>query len=717
MWKKLISTVLALALMLSFGALAEPNEPSHYTQRVSSTGELMSRLQEIMNRYVGTYWTQDGDPSSYYKDSKYYYGWQCKGFACYVFNELFKTGNIGNYDETYKYFLVSPSYATEVARLVNVGAADAAAVKGFLSKARVGDLVQMKRRSTSNAHTMIITAVSDTGVSILDCNSDGFCKVQSYYQDWRTFASLNLSMTLYHSTVYPSDDAVNPVITSANIANVTPTGYDVVCTATDNAALARIQIGSWNDIVGIDAAVWKEAVVWGTSASATLHVDISDFGGAQNTAYTTNVYAIDACGNLSPAVRAGSVTLEANPPRIIAARVENVTGAGYDVVCEATDDVGVAAIQIGTWHSGISVDDAKWQQAAAVDGQARFHVDIADFDYAANVVYHTNAYAFDRCGNVSAAMRCGDPEIVYEQPTVTRVELVEASSIGYILRCTAAGDSPIRKLTIGTWHEGMSIDDAVWKEAEAVNGEALLAVSIADFGNVRDVVYHTNVFAEDSLGHVSEARRGIDILMEATPPEVVECRVSNVTDQGYDVTVAARDNSELRSIQIGTWHSGISVDNAKWQEAAVVDGQATFRVNIADFGGAQGVTYRTNAYAFDRCGNVSTGVRAADVPVSSLPEWALVLPAGLVEVHDEAFIGTAARTVYVPDGCRYIGAGAFAASAVEAVCLPDSLEEIGDGALPDGAVVYAPAGSQAAEWAEEHGHWVVNVRPDAPGRN
>jgi hypothetical protein len=216
--------------MFSGQALAatRTNEKADYTTAVTSQSELEARLNTLINKFVGGYWTTDGKPaSSSGSTSKYYYGIQCKGFASYIFNDLFATGFIGSTSSA-KYYLTSPNKATLIGKSYGYygNSAGANTVKGILSKAQPGDLIQVKRRSTGNPHTMIVVSVSSSGITVLDCNSDGKCSIKTYTQTWSTFAQKNIGLSLYHSTNYPKATSTSSSSsTSSTTTSNTSTSY------------------------------------------------------------------------------------------------------------------------------------------------------------------------------------------------------------------------------------------------------------------------------------------------------------------------------------------------------------------------------------------------------------------------------------------------------------------------------------------------------------
>ncbi len=118
--KRGICVILTLCMcitVLPMRVNATANEEPNYTTAVATYEELQSRLESLIEKYKGTYWTTNGKESdSKGSTSKYYYGIQCKGFASYIFNELFCSGYIGKYDSE-KYYIPSPNGATLIGKV------------------------------------------------------------------------------------------------------------------------------------------------------------------------------------------------------------------------------------------------------------------------------------------------------------------------------------------------------------------------------------------------------------------------------------------------------------------------------------------------------------------------------------------------------------------------------------------------------------------------
>ena len=91
------------------------------------------------------------------------------------------------------------------------------------------------------------------------------------------------------------------------------------------------------------------------------------------------------------------------------------------------------------------------------------------------------------------------------------------------------------------------------------------------------------------------------------------------------------------------------------------------------------------------------------------------LPAGLKSIQQEAFRGSAAEGVVLPDGCTEIGAKAFADCAMlRRVEIPASVAVIAEDAFEgcsNELVIVTPKGSAAESFAQAHGLSVTYAEP------
>ena len=95
-------------------------------------------------------------------------------------------------------------------------------------------------------------------------------------------------------------------------------------------------------------------------------------------------------------------------------------------------------------------------------------------------------------------------------PTIITAEARNITSTGYDVFVQASDNIGIVKMSFGTWHDKMSVDDAQWMESPLGASEVLVHISTEDFGGVTDTVYHTNVYVFDYNFNHPEGTRAAD---------------------------------------------------------------------------------------------------------------------------------------------------------------------------------------------------------------
>ena len=112
-----------------------------------------------------------------------------------------------------------------------------------------------------------------------------------YATDKRGYQSSNSA-----GTIHVPEDKQGPEISNVQISEVTPNGYRVTCTVTDETGVARVKMPTWSDRNGQDDLVWHEATLNGNTA--TFYVRTADHK-SETGSYTTHIYADDTRGNNS----------------------------------------------------------------------------------------------------------------------------------------------------------------------------------------------------------------------------------------------------------------------------------------------------------------------------------------------------------------------------------------------------------------------------------
>lgn len=107
-----------------------------------------------------------------------------------------------------------------------------------------------------------------------------------------------------------TEDTTAPTISNAVITNVSPFGFDVSCTITEDKQIAKVQFPTWTDADGQDDIAWYDANV--SENVATFHVDTSKHGN-QSGLYHVHLIVTDAWGHEAKAELSVNVTAVTKP--------------------------------------------------------------------------------------------------------------------------------------------------------------------------------------------------------------------------------------------------------------------------------------------------------------------------------------------------------------------------------------------------------------------
>lgn len=101
---------------------------------------------------------------------------------------------------------------------------------------------------------------------------------------------------VYLGIPFPQADTEAPEIRNALTSNITSTGFDISCIATDNVDVDRVYFPTWTKNNGQDDIVWHVGIEKG--GRYLCHIDISQHNNETGT-YISHVYAYDKAGNQS----------------------------------------------------------------------------------------------------------------------------------------------------------------------------------------------------------------------------------------------------------------------------------------------------------------------------------------------------------------------------------------------------------------------------------
>ncbi len=188
----LMKRLIVLAVASLFLVMAVNSEVKAVTQ---------SAVVEQLNRLVSNYENKTATNGQMYQGS------QCKGFANWVFLQLFNV-YIGPYPDSANYKISNPQAQT--VGIIEPGNLTEESSRNLLQRAKPGDYIQVQRSiQQSNGkcgpHSMIVMAVNSNGVEVFDCNSDGKNTIRKYLYTWSKFNYDNRAMSLYHANGYIED--------------------------------------------------------------------------------------------------------------------------------------------------------------------------------------------------------------------------------------------------------------------------------------------------------------------------------------------------------------------------------------------------------------------------------------------------------------------------------------------------------------------------------
>lgn len=191
--KKIISVMLSInitVLLFVFSAT--------FSVGAISKNDVVNKLNGYISQYAGTTVTS----------SQLYMGSQCKGFANWVFLQIFGV-YIGPYPESANYKITNPK--AETVGIIEPGNLNENSARELLKKGAPGDYIQVQRSTARGRgpHSMILVNVNNDGIEVFDCNSDGKNTIKNYTISWHNFDVANCAMSLYHAYDYNYSVDVN----------------------------------------------------------------------------------------------------------------------------------------------------------------------------------------------------------------------------------------------------------------------------------------------------------------------------------------------------------------------------------------------------------------------------------------------------------------------------------------------------------------------------
>lgn len=191
--KKIISVMLSINIVVLLFVFS-----ATFSVGAISKNDVVNKLNGYISQYAGTTVTS----------SQLYMGSQCKGFANWVFLQIFGV-YIGPYPESANYKITNPK--AETVGIIEPGNLNENSARELLKKGAPGDYIQVQRSTArgQGPHSMILVNVNNDGIEVFDCNSDGKNTIKNYTISWHNFDVANCAMSLYHAYDYNYSVDVN----------------------------------------------------------------------------------------------------------------------------------------------------------------------------------------------------------------------------------------------------------------------------------------------------------------------------------------------------------------------------------------------------------------------------------------------------------------------------------------------------------------------------
>ena len=335
---------------------------------------------------------------------------------------------------------------------------------------------------------------------------------------WLTAGQLNsgyTSVDWYWLVSSKVNDTEKPVISNVQVYNVTPAGYTVSCTVTDNVEIQKVAFPTWTLLNGQDdlAAEYMDTQLGTRNGNTyTFHVKTSAHN-SEPGYYVTHIYAVDTSGNTSNA-STGNIYVPEDKQKPVITDVEytEVSAQGYTVSCTVTDDWGVVSVAFPTWTVENGQDDLKadwWNTQAGEKNGNRYTFRVNASEHNGEGGYYaTHIYAKDIMGKVTTvnlnAVRVMDDE---EKPVITNVRLTDITPEGYTVTCKVTDNWGVHSVSFPTWTVENGQDDLPADFLNTQRGTKdgdtyTFLVKVSDH-NGEQGNYVTHIYAKDCAGNVT----------------------------------------------------------------------------------------------------------------------------------------------------------------------------------------------------------------------
>lgn len=212
--RSVLNKIMTLAISMAF--IFTSLYVSQIEAQAKTKSEVVSQLNSLISRYNNT-----GGNSSVY-----YMGTQCKGFANWVFLQLFGV-YIGPYPNNANYQISNAK--AQLVGMLSPGGLNASTSKQLLQKAMPGDYIQAQTVTSRGRgpHSMIVVSTDENGIKVFDCNFVATNRIGTHYFSWSDFDQRYRACSLYHAWGYTDDGSSQQTDPDAGFSTANAGNYYV----------------------------------------------------------------------------------------------------------------------------------------------------------------------------------------------------------------------------------------------------------------------------------------------------------------------------------------------------------------------------------------------------------------------------------------------------------------------------------------------------------
>ena len=195
---------------------------------------------------------------------------------------------------------------------------------------------------------------------------------------------------------------------------------------------------------------------------------------------------------------------------------------------------------------------------------------------------------------------------------VKEIQVSNVTSEGYRVTVKLGSANTATEIKFPTWTEKNGQDDLIWYTKKVTSDTVVCDIKTKDHKNETGK-YYTHIYVyngEDQLGVYGEE---IQVPAVSNPAMIQAVKFSNVTSDGYTVTVQLKNASSAQKVQLPTWSDKNGQDDLIWYDGKISGDQVTLNIKTSNHKGDSG-KYYTHVYLTDKNGTVTTYYGEVNVP-------------------------------------------------------------------------------------------------------